>query len=433
MAGFKISSIAEWAPHPSAAPKTRRDGERLSIAANGTRTLCGGFQLEIEGLKPGRAYKIDVPLSFKGVANPDEELKCVAIWDEVPLDASDFGAKTDYDYLLPEEGRFARVVFMPERAKTLTLRYCLRWTAKGSAVFGLPKISEAKLPSSRKARIAIATGSLERRRKASIASIKDNAVFYSRLCEEALDAGPDLIVLPEVALQWGVSGHSCEKAIPLDSPYLKTFVNLSKKGGARIIVPIYERDGDAVHNSAVLLGPDGVEGVYRKVHLAEYSEVNSGILPGDGFPVFQTPFARIGCLICMDSSCAESSRMLGLNGAEIMALPIMGDHRADRFTRGTPVFHEERWKAIMRTRALDNQFVAAIARNEAQGSCVIDAKGDILAWNDGTEDIVFAEASLNPPHRKWNGGSQKDIVWLQRRPRLYGAFVEPRPHAAKLL
>ena len=195
----------------------------------------------------------------------------------------------------------------------------------------------------------------------------------------------------------------------------------------RILVPLEERDGDAVYNSAPLLGPDGVEGVYRKVHLAEYNEINSGICPGDGFPVFQTPAGRMGCLICMDSSCAEASRMLGLNGAEIMLLPIMGDHRADRFTRGTPVFHEERWKAIMRTRSLDNQFVTAVARNEAQGSCVIDAKGDFLAWNDGTQDIISAEVELNPDHRKWNGGSQRDIVWLQRRPRLYGAFTDPLP------
>jgi len=43
--------------------------------------------------------------------------------------------------------------------------------------------------------------------------------------------------------------------------------------------------------------------------------------------VFDTEIERIGCNICMDSSAAESSRMVGLNGAEVLLLPIMGDHR----------------------------------------------------------------------------------------------------------
>ncbi len=427
MDGFEVSSTVEWSPHPLAAPKTRMEAGRLTLEPNGTGSLCGGFQLRVEGTKPGESYRIEVPVSIEGVENPDECVKCLAIWDEIPAGTSDFGAKANYDYLLLEEGFFRRTLTAPRDAKALILRYTLRWASAGRAVFGLPRIVKAATPAKRSVRISIATGSIERRRKAAISSIEGNAAYYTRLCEEACEAKPDIVVLPETALQWGVQKHYYEKALTLDSPHLDPFKALARKKGAQILVPMHERDGDAVFNSAVLLGPEGVGGVYRKVHLAEYSEVNSGLRAGEGFPVFQTPAGRVGCLICMDSSNAEASRMLGLNGAEIMLLPIMGDHRADRFTRGTPVFHEERWKAIMRTRSLDNQFITAVARNEAQGSCVIDAKGEILAWNDGTEDIVSAEVELDPDHRKWNGGSQRDIVWLQRRPRLYGAFVEPRP------
>ena len=68
---------------------------------------------------------------------------------------------------------------------------------------------------------------------------------------------------------------------------------------------------------------------------------------------------------------------------------------AEEIPTDDPFISEERWKAIMRTRALDNQFVVAVARNEGIGSTIINPRGDIIAWNDGTEDIIAAEAVMN--------------------------------------
>ena len=161
-----------------------------------------------------------------------------------------------------------------------------------------------------------------------------------------------------------------------------------------------QRDDKAVYNSAVLISADGkVQGVYHKVHLAT-GEDASGITPGDGFPVFPTPIGRIGCLICMDTMLSESSRMLALGGADIICMPIMGDLRADRFSPGQPIFNESRWKAIMRTRAIDNQVCMVVARNDVQGSCIIDRKGDILAWNEGDQEFTLRHAPgrRRPPH-----------------------------------
>jgi predicted amidohydrolase len=148
-------------------------------------------------------------------------------------------------------------------------------------------------------------------------------------------------------------------------------------------------------------------------------------LPGDAFPVVDTEVGRIGCNICMDSSAAESSRLVGLNGADFLVLPIMGDHRADRWTAGPPIYHESRWLAIMRTRALDNQLCMVVARNNAHGSCIIDRKGEILAWNEGDVEFIHADVELNPGYRVWNGGCFVDVNWLQRRPHLYGVFTDP--------
>ena len=165
------------------------------------------------------------------------------------------------------------------------------------------------------------------------------------------------------------------------------------------------------------------------MHLA-CGEALSGILPGDGFPVFDTEIGRIGCNICMDTSAAESSRLIGLGGADFLLLPIDGDNRADRWSPGPPVFNESRWKAIMRTRAMDNQLCLVAARRYAEGSCVIDRNGEILAWNRGDSDLIEAIVPLGREYRLWNGASFRDMTWMLRRPQLYGAFVDDRNHGA---
>jgi predicted amidohydrolase len=186
---------------------------------------------------------------------------------------------------------------------------------------------------------------------------------------------------------------------------------------------VYERDGDAVYNSAVLIDPLGkVAGVYRKVHLAT-SEGWSGISPGDSFPVFDSEIGRIGSMICMDSMLSEPARLLALNGADFICLPIMGDLRGDRLTPGPPIFNEERWKAIMRTRALDNQVCLIVARNGGQGSCIINRRGDIVAWNEGDQNII--EATITPDAvRYWDGGDVSETTFLLRRPRLYHPYTD---------
>jgi predicted amidohydrolase len=129
----------------------------------------------------------------------------------------------------------------------------------------------------------------------------------------------------------------------------------------------------------------------------------------------------------MDSSAEESARMVGLNGAEFLLLPIMGDHRASRWTTGAPVFNESRWRAIMRTRAMDNQLCLVVARNTVQGSCIVDRKGEFLAWNEGDQDWIAATVEPEDGYRTWNGGCFRDVTWMQRRPQVYGAFTQTQP------
>ncbi|MBN8218061.1 MAG: carbon-nitrogen hydrolase family protein [Spirochaetes bacterium] len=361
-----------------------------------------------------------------------ECIKVLAFWGPVRPEALTPEPLLDYDALLPEEDAHGALVYSrrltaPEGCEVLTLRFTLRWVCQGEVAFHKIELVPCPAPVPRKVKIALATGSPQSRRQAAIREVAGNRAYYLKRCEEAARLGADLIVLPEIALQWGVPGHFLDLALRANDPEIAVFLGFAKREGVHLLLPVYERTDAGVHNSALFIGPDGLLGTYRKMHLAECGESHNGILPGIEVPVFETPVGRLASLICMDSSSAEASRLAGLAGAELLMLPIMGDHRADRQDRGSPFFHEERWKAIMRTRALDNQFVMAVARNEGHGSCLIDARGEILAWNDGTKEVVCAEAELDPGNRKWNGGSQRDIVYTQRRPHLYGSFTEPAP------
>jgi predicted amidohydrolase len=385
-------------------------------------------------VEAGSSYQIRIPVSFSGLELPRQEecVKVLVFWGPVKPDELTPQPLLDYDALLLEKESngsflFTRSLTAPPGSGELTLRFTLRWVRQGEVSFSAPSIEKIPTILPRKVRIAVATGCPETRRRAAINTMDGNRAFYLERCDEALGLGAELIVLPEIALQWGVPRHFLDLARTMEDPEVVSFLDFTRRHQVHLLLPFYEKTTEGVYNSAAFLGPSGLIGVYHKMHLAECGESHNGILPGSEVPVFETPVGRLSSIICMDSSSAEASRLAGLGGADILMLPIMGDHRADHQTRGAPFFHEGRWKAIMRTRALDNQFVLAVARNEGHGSCIIDSSGEILAWNDGTREVIVAEAELDPGNRKWNGGSQRDIVYTQRRPHLYGRFTESRP------
>ena len=430
MAELILESIEPWAPHVKAAPLTEQNGDTLAVAANGTRTCVGGWQLTYSGVETGKAYVIEVDGNYDGVERVRDVLRCEAFFGVLDPNASrrrgnDVKA---WDFLLPEwdetSVRFARCLTAPEDADQLIIRYTFRWSVAGSAEWQLPEITireeeDVSVPVS----ICVVTGCAGDR-KQKFKSIQDNVDFYVSLCREACEAEkPDLIVLPEICLQWGIKGSPIDLAVPVVSDETQPFADLARENETHVLLGMLERDVDAVHNSAVLFGPTGeVEGVYRKVHLAVGGEMDSGILPGDDFPVFDTQVGRIGCNICMDSSAAESSRMIGLHGADFLLLPIMGDHRA-QFPDGSG-WDPERFRAIMQTRAMDNQVCMVVAVNNSKGSCIVDRTGDVLVWNDGSVPYITSTVQLEDGIRAVSGGCLRGVNWMQRRPHVYGAFED---------
>lgn len=134
----------------------------------------------------------------------------------------------------------------------------------------------------------------------------------------------DLFVLPEL-FTTGYQFTSREEALELaenipDGKTSQSLIALAKKINAVIVAGIAEREGDAVYNSAVMVGPKGFIGRYRKAHLFD---TEKGIFQPGNTPleVFDLGFAQVGIMICFDWRFPETARTLALQGADLIAHP----------------------------------------------------------------------------------------------------------------
>ncbi len=141
--------------------------------------------------------------------------------------------------------------------------------------------------------------------------------------EEAAALGASILVLPECAIP-GYMWDSADEAMPfaeeIPGPSTEALERTCRRLGIHVVCGLLERDGDSLRNAAVLVGPEGLVGTYRKTHLP-FLGVDRFVVPGDELPVWETPLGRIGVEICYDLRFPEVTRALALAGADIVAHP----------------------------------------------------------------------------------------------------------------
>ena len=155
-------------------------------------------------------------------------------------------------------------------------------------------------------------------------AVAENVARAANLVRAAAAEGSTLVVLPELA-NTGYVFDSSEEALALgepvpDGPSSRAWGSLARELGIHLVAGITERVGETLYNSALVTGPQGYIGTYRKAHL--WDRENLFFARGDlGFPVFETALGRIGVAICYDGWFPESFRQLALAGAEIVCVP----------------------------------------------------------------------------------------------------------------
>jgi predicted amidohydrolase len=134
----------------------------------------------------------------------------------------------------------------------------------------------------------------------------------------------ELLVLPELC-HCGYRFESRQQAWDLsetigDSRTISLLHALCRDRGLHIVAGFNERDGDKLYNTAVLIGPGGLVGKYRKMHLF-LDEQDIFSLGNVGLPVFDIGSCKVGLLVCFDWMFPEVWRILALKGADIICHP----------------------------------------------------------------------------------------------------------------
>ena len=191
----------------------------------------------------------------------------------------------------------------------------------------------------------------------------------------------DLLVFPELHLTgYTMQDEVYNLAEPVPGPSVGKVEKLAREHGVHIVfgMPEMSEVKGVVHNTAVLVGPKGMIGKYRKIHLPTHSvfEERRYYRPGQTVPVFDTNLGKIGLTICYDLYFPELTRLEALGGAELIICISASPGVRKRFFEG-----------FCLSRAMENAvylvYVNRVGIEEGNqfwgGSRVVAPNGSVLA------------------------------------------------------
>lgn len=169
-----------------------------------------------------------------------------------------------------------------------------------------------------KIKVALAQISCKRGDKA------ENIRKIESLVTKAKQQGADLVIFPELSLTgYTMRDQIYELAETIPGHSMTVLEKIAKKTGTYIVFGMPELSGKTqatIYNAAVLVGPNGFVGKYRKMYLPTHSvfEEKRYFRPGYQTGVFETELGKIGLIICYDIFFPEVSRLTRLKGAQLI-------------------------------------------------------------------------------------------------------------------
>ena len=286
----------------------------------------------------------------------------------------------------------------------------------------------------------------------------DPSAAVDRLVDAMGDAaarGADLVVFPELAINtWGTceecAAHHApcpwhiERAEPADGPASQRIaaaaaaLDLHVIYGFEELAALPKSDERAViHNSANLIGPDGLIGTYRKLHLGVPLETDR-FTAGDALPVFDTALGPIGISICYDFyNNPELARVLCLKGARLLVNPTGRSdlpHARDNLLHATLIRAQENLVyAMSANRVGDGHGEPAWAGGSAIGGPQFPGFGVAAAVAGSEEEVIVGDIDFAQlagwhdwlPWQHWRAAEQRPISELVARE--FAAFLHDNP------
>ncbi len=268
----------------------------------------------------------------------------------------------------------------------------------------------------------------------------ENLDKIARCCVRAATEGAQLVLFPELSVTGFIPNHPVgdhaawlgealraarRMAEPLDGDAVTRLEQVASDTGLLIAAGLLEDTGSLLHNTHVLVGPDGLVGAWRKMHVPLFEmQLYNG---GPGPEVVETPLGRIGVNICFDTLLPESTRLLAVQNAEIVLFPFAADPEPV-----TPAGWAAWAGPALRARCSENA-VFGVACNYAGevslagatqrfpgGGMVAGPGGQVIAeWTGAAFEPGMMIAELNR-ELLLEARSAPEYTFRFRRPELYG-------------
>ena len=254
-----------------------------------------------------------------------------------------------------------------------------------------------------------------------------NLRYLIELNRKAAQGGAKVILNTELAVT-GYSFQSRRDVAPFteteEGQTLLAMGRLAKEYGVYIGITFPERDGatQIFYNGAFVLDPQGqLICKYRKIAAEKrWARPGSPLQKG----VFDTPWGRMGVLICSDSFYSLMPRAMALKGVDFLWVPANWPPRGGL----DPKF-------IWRSRALENGFFLAACNRTGMdrildcrqaASYVFDPQGNQLfaASSPQTSQVFFVEVPLNE-HGRFTDTYRRQILATRKIEQYRPIYLEP--------
>jgi nitrilase len=167
----------------------------------------------------------------------------------------------------------------------------------------------------------------------------------ARLIGEAAADGAQLVVLPETFVSlypsqiWarvaaGFGGFDelwdrlWDSSVDVPGPLVDRLIEACREHGVHCVIGVNERESDrpgSLYNAMLLLGPGGLLWKHRKLMPTHHERLFHGVGKGDDLEVMDTPFGRVGGLICWENRMPLARYAMYQGGPQIWVAPTADD------------------------------------------------------------------------------------------------------------
>jgi len=246
--------------------------------------------------------------------------------------------------------------------------------------------------------------------------------------EEAAQNGAQLIAFPEVHLSpffpQFPGRDASQHLVTLDHPIVTAFRDRCRELGVVAMPNAYLQEGGRRFDASIVIGTDGqIAGVSKMVHIvqAPHFYEQDYYAPSDtGFQVYETPFGRVGVVVCFDRHFPESIRTCVLRGAQLIVIPTVNTKAEDldlfEWELRVPAYQNGVYIAMCNRvgREADMEFCGE--------SIVVGPDGGVIAKAGDRAGILYADLD-------WSGieKARRERPYLElRRPETYAGLRDVR-------